>query len=181
MKNDGKGLENFVFDLYKDLGYNDVVKDYRLKKSNGTENAHGQIDITYKHLLLLRYVECKQRTKTKVNFDDYSKFETTLKTFNIPLYLGEMVTNTYFDEKVKLRAKETKIKLIDKDELIRLNNLRNSGWRIGIMMYRFMDIMNSSGISKATEYLLNRNLSIEKQIEKYGRKATYNNITVGKK
>ena len=170
MRNDGSGLENFVFELYSDLGYGDVIKDYRIKKSNGTENAHGQIDLTYKHLFLRRYVECKYRTNSKVNFDDYSKFETTLKTFNIPLYLGEIITNSYFDDKVKLRAKETKIKLIDRDELIRLNGLRNSGWRIAVMAYRAMNIFDTKGINTATDYLLTRNLSIDKQIEKYAKK-----------
>ncbi|MGV8086507.1 MAG: restriction endonuclease [Candidatus Woesearchaeota archaeon] len=168
-KNNGTGLENFVFELYKDLGYSNVIKDYRIKKSNGEESAHGQIDLTYSYLMIKRYVECKQRTNSKVNFDDYSKFETTLKTFNIPLYLGEIVTNSYFDNKVKLRAKETKIKLIDRDELIRLNNLRNSGWRISVLMYRFMDILGNKGVSSATNYLLSRNMSIDKQIESYSK------------
>ncbi len=167
MKNNGTGLENFVFELYTDLGYNDVTLDYRIKKTNGLEKAYGQIDLTYTHLLIKRYVECKQRTKTKVNFDDYSKFETTLKTFNIPLYLGEMITNNYFDDKVKLRAKETKIHLIDRDELLRLNNLRNSGWHIGLMAYRFIDIFTKKGFSGAANYLINRNLSLDKQLEKY--------------
>jgi len=169
MKSDGSGLENFVYELYKDLGYSNVIKDYRIKKSNGKENAHGQIDITYNYLMIRKYVECKQRTNSKVNFDDYSKFETTLKTFNIPLYLGEMITNNYFDDKVKLRAKETKIRLIDRDDLIRLNNLRNSGWHISIMMYRLLDIFTTKGLNAATNYLLTRSLSLDKQIEKYAK------------
>ncbi len=167
MKNNGTGLENFVRELYTDLGYLDVVKDYRLSKSNGDESARGQIDLTYKQFFIQRYVECKQRTDANVTFDDYAKFETTLKTFSIPTYLGEMITNTYFDEKVKLRAKETKIKLIDRDELLRLNNLRNSGFHLSIAAFRFVELFDTKGLKSAIEYIITRNLSLDEQIKKY--------------
>jgi hypothetical protein len=167
MKNNGTGLENFVCELYKDLGYLDVIKDCRLSKSNGDESARGQIDITYKHIFIKRYVECKQRTDTNVTFDEYAKFETTLKTFNIPTYLGEIITNTYFDDKVKLRSKETKIKLIDRDELLRLNKLRNSGLHLSIMVFRFVEFMESEGLKSALDYIIIRNLSLEQQLKKY--------------
>jgi hypothetical protein len=167
MKNNGTGLENFVYALYTDLGYSDVVKDYRLSKSNDEESARGQIDLTYKQFFVRRYVECKQRTDSNVTFDDYAKFETTLKTFNIPTYLGEMVTNTYFDGKVKLRAKETKIKLIDRDELIRLNNLRNSAFHLSIMVFKLVEIFESKGFKPALDYFVTRNLSLDEQIRKY--------------
>jgi hypothetical protein len=169
IKNNGTGLENFVCELYKDLGYLDVTRDFRLTKSNGDESVRGQIDITYKHMLIKRYVECKQRSESNVTFDDYAKFETTLKTFNIPTYLGEIITNTYFDDKVKLRAKETKIKLIDKDELLRLCELRNSGLHLSILAFRFIEIIESVGLKSAVEYVITRNLSLDKQIQKYTR------------
>jgi len=167
MKNNGTGLENFVCELYKDLGYLDVIKDFRLSKNNGDESARGQIDLTYKHILIRRYVECKQRTELNVTFDDYSKFETTLKTFNIPTYLGEIITNTYFDDKVKLRAKETKIRLIDRDELLRLNKLRNSGIHLSIMAFRFIELVESEGIRPALDYVITRNLPLDQQIKNY--------------
>jgi hypothetical protein len=167
MKNNGTGLENFVCELYKDLGYLDVAKDYRLRKEVGEEFALGQIDLTYTQLFMRRYVECKQRTDTNVTFDDYAKFETTLKTFNIPTYLGEIVTNTYFDNKVKLRAKETKIKLIDRDELLRLNQLRSSGVYLSIMVFRFIEFLESDGLKSALNYIITRNLSLNQQMQKY--------------
>ena len=77
MKNNGTGLENFVCELYKDIGYTNVTKDYRISKSNGDESARGQIDITYKHFFVKRYVECKQRSENNVTFDDYSTFLRT--------------------------------------------------------------------------------------------------------
>ena len=165
--NNGSGLENFVYELYKDLGYNDVIKDYRIKKSNGDESARGQIDLTYRQFMIRRYVECKQRSNNNVNFDDYSKFETTLKLFKIPTYLGEMVTNSYFDDKVKLRAKETKIKLIDRDELVKLNESRKRGWKAAILTYRIMEIADTKGIRDALKYFYVRNLTLDKQLEYY--------------
>jgi hypothetical protein len=167
MKNNGTGLENFVYALYSDLGYSDVVKDYRLSKSNNKESARGQIDLTYKSFFVKRYVECKQRTDSNVTFDDYAKFETTLKTFNIPTYLGEMITNTYFDSKVKLRAKETGIKLIDRDELNRLNQLRNSKFRLPVMLLNFIEIIEKKDLKSALDYLITRNLTLDEQIKKY--------------
>jgi len=169
IKNKGSGLEIFVSELYKDLGYRDVKVDYRVKKTNGEESANGQIDVTYKDPILRKYVECKYRTNSNVTFDDYSKFETTLKTFNIPTYLGEMVTNRYFDEKVKLRAKESKIRLIDRDELQRLEQLRKSGWRLAIISFRFFETLNTDGISYAMKYVGTRLLSMDQQIRKYMR------------
>jgi len=112
-------------------------------------------------------VECKQRSDSRVNFDDYSKFETTLKTFNITTYLGELITNTYFDDKVKLRAKETKIKLIDRDELLRLDELRKSGMYISLMVFRFIDIFDNKGLNAAMNYIYHRQLSLDKQITEY--------------
>jgi hypothetical protein len=165
--NNGTGLEKFVCELYKDLGYVDVKKDCRLSKVNGVESVRGQIDLTYRLIFLKRYVECKQRTNTNVNFDDYSKFETTLKVFNIPTYLGEMVTNTYFDEKVKSRAKEMKVKLIDRIELLRLDALRKSELYLGIMVLRFIERLDTNGLKDALNYIYIRNLSLEQQIQKY--------------
>jgi hypothetical protein len=167
MMSNGSGLENFVCELYKDLGYYDVIKDYRLSKNNGSESARGQIDIRYRYLFVNRYVECKQRTDKNVDFDDYSKFETTLKTFNIPTYLGELVTNMYFDEKVRLRAREAHIKLIDRDKLEELNDKRNSGMYFAIMILRFIEFFEDKGLSEALEYLRTRHLPIDKQIQRF--------------
>jgi hypothetical protein len=167
MINNGTGLENFIKELYADLGYRNVIRGCTLKKANGEESARGQIDLTYTHLFVKRYVECKQRTNSNVTFDDYAKFETTLKTFNIPTYLGEIITNTYFDDKVKFRAKETGIKLIDRDELLRLNALRNSGFRLSIGLLRFIEVLDTNGIKSAIDYVITRNLSLEDQIKKY--------------
>ena len=167
MINNGTGLGNFVKELYLDLGYRNVIKGHTLKKYNGEESARGQIDLIYTHLFVKRYVECKQRTDSNVTFDDYAKFETTLKTFNIPTYLGEMVTNSYFDDKVKLRAKETGIKLIDRDELLRLNTLRNSGFRLSVGILRFVELLDDKGLKQAIDYVITRNLSLDDQIKKY--------------
>ncbi|MGV8172568.1 MAG: restriction endonuclease [Candidatus Woesearchaeota archaeon] len=161
----GTGLENFVCELYKDLGYYDVIRDYRVSKSYGNEYARGQIDIRYKHMFISRYVECKQRSERNVNFDEYAKFETTLKTFNIPTFFGELVTNKYFDEKVRLRAREAHIKLIDKDALEELNKKRNSGMYFMIMFYRFIETFEDKGLKEALKYLYIRLLPIEKQIK----------------
>jgi len=166
--NAGIGLENFVYELYKDLGYYDVERDYRISKSNGLESARGQIDIRYKYLFINRYVECKYRTDKNVDFDDYSKFETTLKTFNIPTCLGELITNTYFDEKVRLRARETHIKLIDRDGLEELNGKRNSGMYFAILAYRFIELFEDKGLREALDYLHVRMLPIERQIQLFG-------------
>jgi hypothetical protein len=163
----GKGLELFVFELYKDLGYQDVKLDYRLSKSNGQENARGQIDVTYKKFFIRRYVECKQRNDKNVDFDDYSKFETTLKTFNIPTSFGEIITNTGFDEKVKLRAKETKIKLIDGTELKRLNELRNSSSNIFLTAYRIIELFDQEGFKASLDYFILKNKSIDSQLKYY--------------
>ncbi len=164
MSSSGKGLERFIQELYTDLGYSDVKLDYRITKSNGEEKAKGQIDLTYKRFFVRRYVECKYRTEGNVNFDDYAKFETTLKTFNIQTCFGELITNQYFDEKVRLRAKETKIKLIDGDELIRLNRMRNSGMNISLMVYRMIELFEQEGFKATVEYFILRNSPIERQI-----------------
>ncbi|MGV8172165.1 MAG: restriction endonuclease [Candidatus Woesearchaeota archaeon] len=163
----GKGLEWFIYELYKDLGYTEVIRDYRVSKSNGGEKARGQIDLTYKRFFIKRYVECKYRNGNNVDFNDYSKFETTLKTFNIPTYLGEMVTNSYFDEKVRLRAKESRIKLIDMDELIRLNDSRKSLINSILLTYRSIEIFEQKGLKKALEYFTVRKMNIENQIKYY--------------
>jgi len=166
-RSNGKGLELFVYELYTDLGYQDVVLDHRLSKNNGQEKARGQIDLIYKRLFIQRYVECKHRNGSNVNFDDYSKFETTLKTFNIPTYLGEMVTNSYFDEKVKLRAKESRIKLIDRDELLRLNDSRKSLMGMMVLAYRCIGLFEHKGLKNTLEYAATRNMNIDDQIRYY--------------
>jgi hypothetical protein len=89
--------------------------------------------------------------------------------FNIPLSMGEYVTNKYFDVDTKSRAKKTKIKLVDRDELIYLHNSRNSWKYSSIMFTKVIDISESMGFIEALKYLLVRNLSIDKQIEKYGK------------
>ena len=78
-----------------------------------------------------------------------------------------MVTNKYFDDKVKLRAKETGIKLIDRDALLKLDKTRKSGFYISLMVFRFLDIFESSGLNAAVNYLFMRNLSLDEQIKKY--------------
>jgi hypothetical protein len=170
---EGKGLELFVYFLYKDIGYQGVEFDHRLKKTNGQENARGQIDITYKKFFIRRYVECKYRSERNVDFDDYSKFETTLKTFNIPIIFGEIVTNTYFDEKVILRAKETGIKLIDKDALERLNSIRNSGKNLIFNMYNVLSVFEEKGFGKAIENFILKSRPIEHQIKYYEKNEKY--------
>jgi hypothetical protein len=168
-RNNGTGLENFVCELYKDLGYTDVKRDHRFKKTYDQQSSRGQIDVTYTHLMIKRYTECKQYNGRNVHFDDYSKFETTLNTYNIPTYLGEMITSTYFDNKVRLRAKETKIRLIDRNELLRLSELRKSGPYLIIAAYRFMELMNTKGLGAAIKYLHVRSLSLDKQLKYYAK------------
>ena len=165
--NNGKALELFVYELYCDLGYSEVRLDSRISKNIDGIGISGQIDLTYKNLFLTRYVECKYRSNCNVNFDDYSKFETTLKTFNVPLYCGEIITNKKFDSKVIARCKETGITLIDIDKLKELDSKRMKGYRLGISLYNFFRLSSETSLLNAAMKYYRKFLPIEKQLSLY--------------
>jgi hypothetical protein len=162
----GLGFERFVYELYSDLGY-DVEFNRRMYKNIQGSLIYGQIDLVYNNFLMTKFVECKYRSNSNVNFDDYSKFETTLKTFDIPLNFGEIVTNQYFDNKVIARAKECGITLVDKDILKELSDSRINSVRIGILAYNFSQCMSSTGIMNAFNIYRTRFMPFEDQIEHY--------------
>lgn len=162
-----KGFGVFLYELYNDLGYQDVMMDYMLSRSYGREKVYAHMGMTYKRFFIRRYADYRKSMDRNVNFSEYSEFETKLKTFRIPTILGEMITDGYFDDEVRLRAKEKRIRLIDRDELVRLNDLRNSGTHIPLTAYRLIELLENDGFESALEYFITKNKPVDHQIRYY--------------
>ena len=166
IKNKGSGLENFVAELYKDLGYINVRQDVRFSKSRGAP-IEAQIDLTYNYLGVTRYVECKFHKNRNVTLDEMSRFYTVLQLLNIQPYLGEIVTNKNFDPRCINLSKSSGIKIINGEDLSRLEKLRKNGLRKIFLGYRVIERFNDDGVSGALDYINTRFKSINSQIKHY--------------
>jgi len=170
-KNNGTGLENTVFQIYGDLrhlGYFDLKQNIHLSKKNGYP-IHAQIDLMYNYYGgPTVYVECKSRKDT-ISLADISNFFQILDLLNVPKlyfpYRGEIVTDNYFSSRVIQAAQKENVRLIDRNELQRLESLRKSGIGPLMMMYSAVDKFKAAGISGVLEYALPRMTSLDKQLK----------------
>jgi len=167
--NDGKPLEQTVYEIYKDLphlGYWNVVTDIQLSKKTGSSLRH-QMDVSYQYYGgPTIYVECKSREST-VHLNNVADFIVKLDLLKVPYLLpfrGEIVSDTKFDKRVIEAAKNARIKLVDRDDLEKLSEQRRTGLGTAIMTYNAVRELKKQGISGMLRYLAPRFWSFEKQL-----------------
>lgn len=176
IKNKGSGLENSVARIYRILGYEDIQQNIKLQKKIDGEISNSQIDLTYvvksgflgvKHEK--RYVECKYKQKDNVTLGEVAKFGEVLISYNIPLNLGEIITNRDFDIRSKEYANRTGLILIDGKKLTELSKKSQIGIK---KITSIIDLVKNSGDKKFIDVfneLLGIHLSIENQIRIYSK------------
>ncbi len=118
-----KGLyfERWMVNLYKDTGKRKVQHNILLKDTK--RKVRAQIDITYG--LFKKYVECKYRQKGDyVRFDEITCFAGKLELFGIRSSRGIFVTNTNYEQRAKVYAKQKGIVLLYEKDLLHLHYKR---------------------------------------------------------
>jgi len=169
MQHNGYGLENFVFELYNDIGYRNIRRNIYFSKNKGY-SISAQIDLIYENALGLPvYVECKSHKNNKVNFEQYAKFVQILNLLRVPkypiIYRGELVTDSYFDKRTKTSAEIDRIKLIDIDALTDLSNQRLSLLGSIKLLLRARNIYETKGISGILNHGIRLFLPTKQQIK----------------
>ncbi|MBD3209278.1 restriction endonuclease [Candidatus Woesearchaeota archaeon] len=107
--------------LYDQLGKLNVQHNITKQKRTRKGKARSQFDIVY-GIIAKKYVECKYHGNgANVTFDDVSTFAAKLQLNNLSPRQGVMVTNTDYETRAKVYAHNTGIRLIDRQELIKLD------------------------------------------------------------
>ena len=167
IKNKGSGLENLVYEIYSDLGYQNLQKNVRITKKTDNTNISAEIDLTYELLMSKRYIECKYRRSSNVTLQEVAKFVAVLELFNIPTYAAEIITNTSFDKRAIEYAAQKSIVLLDGVKLAQLESQRKHGINAFLLGIRSYDIYKNKGIFGLIDYFYTRMLTVKKQIQKY--------------
>jgi len=117
----GLAFELWVRRLFDELGVLRVRHDVYLSRKDRFGRSTSQIDLVY-GLFSSRYVECKYHEPgKKVPLEDVSKFASVLRLQGIPLKKGMMVTNTSYHIRAQQYARQTKMILVDREKLVRLD------------------------------------------------------------
>lgn len=128
----GYKFEMWMTELLKKQGEYFVKHNVTLRDEKKKVSA--QFDITY-GFFFTHYVECKYRSKENVvKFSEIATFAGKLKLFNISYSKGIFVTNSYYEKRAKVYAKDLNIKLFDKDDLYKMydkNKFFNFGFSFG--------------------------------------------------
>jgi len=124
-QNNGLAFEKWVVQLYKDLGM-PRVRHNIMKKTRGTWS---QFDIVYGYFFDT-YVECKYKSKKYlVSLNEVATFHAKLDLCNITSQQGVLITNSFFDKRSYVYAKDCGLKLIDKPKLYSLHKERLTLWQ----------------------------------------------------
>lgn len=129
----GKKFEQFVAQIFIDLGKNNVRTNIIKKK----RNYCSEFDIVY-GFIRKHYVECKYKNpKDRVTATEVSIFAKKLDLYNINNTLASIVTNRHLSSKARDICKKSHIKVIERSQLKNLDyerlNLMNS------IKYKFSD------------------------------------------
>jgi hypothetical protein len=116
----GKKFEEFVANIYFDLGKNNIKRNVRLYKRK--KKIYSEFDIVY-GILFKTYIECKYHStiSSKVSAQEVSFFAEKLRLHNIDTSSGIIVTNTYLSERSRFICKKNRITYIEREELQKLN------------------------------------------------------------
>ncbi len=113
----GRKFESFVYNIFYDLDKYALKKNVILKK----QGFRSEFDIIY-GILRKTYVECKYKSKGYfVTNEEVSVFAKKLDIHKINNSQGIMITNAYLTKKAKVICKQSKIKLIERESLEKLN------------------------------------------------------------
>ncbi|MBN1274740.1 restriction endonuclease [Candidatus Woesearchaeota archaeon] len=117
----GTAFEKWTADLYDELGKLNVKRDVKLNKHTRHGDARSQIDVTY-GLRDKRYVECKYHDgNDNVTLEEVAKFAGVLRINGIDYDQGIMITNKDYLARAKEYARKMGVKLIDREQLVKLD------------------------------------------------------------
>ena len=122
----GKKFENYVSNIFLDLGKQNIKKNIIIKKNK----CFSEFDIVYGYINK-KYVECKFKSREYVvTTEEVCVFAKKLDLHNINNSSGIIITNKYLSNKAKEICKKSRIKIIERNTLNKLDyermNLINS-------------------------------------------------------